>query len=240
MSLGYAFTDAEDISPMTSSVAESNFDNVATNDSYNLMPATSNYEVPHRFTLRASYGHNFFGDYETRISLFGYSKEGQPQSFVMRKNNFEPDAWYGRHLLYVPTGVSDPNVVFSSGFDTEAFFAWVDRKGLKPGMQKRNAQNAKWSTRFDMYFSQELPTFIGDTRAKFYVKIYNLGNLLNDEWGIVNDAEFYSVAAVAARWIDEGPDYGKYQFNTFYGGDVTNVYENRSLWDVRLGLEFIF
>jgi len=240
MSLGYAFTDAEDVSPMTSSVAASNFDNLALNDVNAPLPGPSNYEVPHRFTLRASYGHNFFSDYETRISIFGYSKEGQPQSYIMRKNNFEGDGYYGRHLLYVPTGMSDPNVVFGSSFDTEAFFNWIDQKGLKAGMQKRNAQHAKWSTRFDLYFSQEIPTFIGDTRAKFYIKVYNLGNLINDEWGIVNDAEFFSVAAVAAEWVDEGPDYGKYKYNTFYGGDVSRVLENRSLWDVRMGIEFNF
>jgi hypothetical protein len=240
MSLGYAYTDAEDVSPMTSSVAESNFDNLALNDINAPLPGTTNYEVPHRFTLRASYGHNFFGDYETRISLFGYSKQGQPQSYVMRQNNLEGDGYYGRHLLYVPTGPSDPLVVFDEDFDTDAFFTWVGRKNLKPGMQERNERHAKWSTRFDLYFSQELPTFIGDTRAKFYVKVYNLGNLINDSWGIVNDAPFFSVAAVGAEVIDEGPDYGKYQFNDFYGGNVTRVLENRSLWDVRLGLEFSF
>jgi hypothetical protein len=85
-----------------------------------------------------------------------------------------------------------------------------------------------------------LPTFIGDTRAKFYVKVYNLGNLISDKWGIVNDAPFYSEGVVRAEWIDEGPDYGKYQFNRFMGGSVNEVLQSRSLWDVRLGLEFSF
>ncbi|MCW8926547.1 MAG: TonB-dependent receptor [Xanthomonadales bacterium] len=236
LTLGYAYTDSEDVSPMTSSVAQSNFENNGVTDINNPTPATTNYEVPHRFTLRASYSHNFFGDYESRIALYGYSKQGQPQSFIMGRNNFEGNGYYGRHLLYVPTGESDPNVVFGSGFDTDAFFAWIERNGLKPGIQERNADHAKWSTRFDLYLSQEIPTFIGDTRARFYVKVYNLGNLINDSWGVVNDAEFFTVPAVRAHADDEG----NIVYDRFDGGSLSYVRENRSLWDVRLGIEFNF
>ena len=236
MMLGYAYTQAEDVSPMTSSVAGSNFDNLALNDINNPKPGTTNYEVPHRFTLRASYGREFFGDHTTRFSLFGYSKQGQPQSYVMGSGDLEGDGFYGRHLLYVPTGMDDPYVVFDDDFDTEAFMAWVDREGLKSGFQKRNAQYAKWSTRFDLRIDQELPTFIGKSRARLYAKVYNLGNLLNDEWGHVNDAEFFSVQVVNSSVNDDG----QYVFENFNGGTVNNLYENRSLWTVRLGLEIFF
>jgi hypothetical protein len=241
LTLGYAFTDAEEVVPMQSFVAYTNFVNPALNDINAPLPGTSNYEVPHRFTLRASYAHNFFGDYLTRIALYGYSKQGQPQSYTMGDNNLEGNGSNGRHLLYVPTGLNDPNAVFDMDQeDINAFFTWIGKKGLKPGMQQRNAQNAKWTTRFDLYFSQELPTFIGDTKAKFYVKVYNLGNLINDSWGIVNDSPFAPEDVVDAEVVTEGSDYGKYQFNGFNGGSVNDVLQNRSLWDVRLGIEFQF
>ena len=234
-SVGYAYTDAEDVSPMTSSVAGSNFDNLAVTDVNNPGPATSNYEVPHRFTLRSSWGHNFWSDLETRISLFGYSKEGQPQSYVMGSGDLEGDGYYGRHLLYVPTSASDPNVVFDGGFDTDAFFAWVQKEGLKGGMQDRNGQHAKWSTRFDLLLSQELP-FFKETKGRFYVKVYNLGNLIDDSWGHVNDAQFFSVQVVNS----DVNDAGQYVYTNFNGGSVTNLQENRSLWDVRFGIEILF
>ncbi len=53
-SFGYAYTDGEDVSPMTSSVAFSNFTNLALIDLNNPRPGKSNYVVPHRFSLRAS------------------------------------------------------------------------------------------------------------------------------------------------------------------------------------------
>jgi len=237
MSLGYAYTQAEDVSPMTSSVAQSNFSNLAVTDINNPKPATSNYEVPHRFTLRASWGHDFFGDNETRITLFGYSQQGQGQSYIMARNNLEGDGFFGRHLLYVPTGINDPNVVFGSGFATEDFFAWVQKEGLKSGIMERNSQNAKWSTRFDLRVNQELP-FIKGSKARLYMKVYNLGNLLNDSWGLVNDAEFFTVPAVRAHVNDDG----QYVFDRFEGGDTNVNYlrENRSLWEIRFGLEVFF
>ena len=237
MSLGYAYTDAEDVSPMTSSVAESNFENVSVTDINDPRPATSNYEVPHRFTLRASWGHEFFGDYTTRVSLFGYTKQGQPQSYVMGSQDQEGDGYYGRHLLYVPTGADDPAVVFGSGFDTEAFFNWVSKNELTRGeMTERNGQHAKWSTRFDLRIDQELPTFIGKSRARLYAKIYNLGNLLNDEWGHVNDAQFFSVQVVNSGINDQG----LLEFERFSDRSINYLLENRSLWDVRIGLEINF
>ena len=235
MSLGYAYTQAEDVSPMTSSVAGSNFDNLALTDINNPRPGTSNYEVPHRFTLRASYGHEFFGDYTTRFSLFGYTKQGQPQSYVMSGSDLEGDGFFGRHLLYVPTGADDPFVVFADGFDSAAFNAWVDKQGLKPGMQKRNGQYAKWSTRFDFRVDQELPMF-GQSRARLYVKVYNLGNLINDSWGHVNDAQFFSVQVVNSSVNDEG----QYVYERFNDRSINQLLENRSLWTVRLGLEISF
>ncbi len=236
LSAGYAYTDAEDISPMTSSVAGSNFDNLALNDVNNPRAATSNYVVPHRFTLRASYAHDFFGDNTTRITAFAFAQEGQPQSYVMGSGDQEGNGRFGRHLLYVPTGAGDPNVVFDPGFDQAEFFAWVNNEGLGSGLQERNAQHAKWSNRIDLGITQEFPAFVGDAKGRVFLKVYNFGNLLKDEWGRVNDAQFFSVQVVNSD-IDSA---GRYVFNSFSERTIETVLENRSLYEIRLGLEIDF
>ena len=236
LTLGYAFVDAEDVNHMGSATAGSNWDNVATLDPNNVDVGDSNYVTPHRFTFRASYAKEFFTDLTTRITLAGYAKEGQGQSFVMGSGDLEGDGFFGRHLLYVPTGIDDPLVVFGPDFDTDAFFAWADRKDLSAGYVRRNEKHAAWSTRWDLRVDQELPTFIDGTSAKAYVKIYNLGNLLNDEWGHVNDAEFFSVQAVDSSLDDQG----RYVYEEFEGGSLNDLREERSLWEVRLGVEFNF
>lgn len=235
--LGWAWTDAEDVSPMTSSVAGSNFDNLATNDINNPAAGTSNYVVPQRFTFRASYANEYFGDYTTRFTMFGFASEGQPQSYVMGSSDLEGDGFFGRHLLYVPTDASDPNVVFDPGFDVDGFFNWVDREGLGSGLQERNAHHGKWSTRFDIRVDQEFPAFVGDARGRVFLKVYNIGNLLNDDWGRVNDAKFFSVQVVNSS-VDSAT--GQYIFESFTERTIDEVLENRSLYEIRLGLEIDF
>jgi hypothetical protein len=237
LTLGYAYTDGEDVSPMTSSVAVSNYENLATLDINDPGVGTSNYVVPHRFTFRASYARELIPGLTSRFTLYGYAAEGQAQSYVMGSQDLEGDGFYGRHLLYVPTGESDPNVVFADGFDTAAFFAFVDQQGLGSGYVARNGSNADWSYRLDFRFDQELPTFNDQFRGKFFLKIFNLGNLLNDDWGEANDAQFFSVQMVNSS-VNEA---GQYVFERFNNGRTVNdLYEQRSLWEVRMGLEFSF
>jgi len=253
--LGYAYTDAEDVSPMTSATAGSNFDNLATSDIGNPSAAGSNYVVPHRFTLALDYEHVFFGDSATRISLFGYFNEGQPQSWAMGSGDLEGNGRFGRHLLYVPTGSGDTNVVFQpfvadgdidpvsgqvangdiAAFDQTAFFAWVGANGLAPGLQERNAQNADWSTRFDLRISQQIP-LPAKLEGNLYFKVYNFGNMLNDDWGKITDAQFFTPQVVNSS-VDS---QGRFIFSTFSERSLETVIINRSLWEARIGFDIRF
>jgi hypothetical protein len=234
---GYAYTEAEDVAPMTSATAGSNFDNVALTDLVNIPAAGSNWVVPHRLTLRLDYERAFFGDNLTRFTVFGYANEGQPQSYGMGSGDLEGDGFFGRHLLYVPTGDNDPNVIFGPDFETAEFFAWVATEGLAPGVQERNSENAKWSTRWDLRISQEVP-LPGDFIGRAYFKVYNFGNMLNDDWGAVNDAEFFTPV-----FVDAGVDdvTGQFIFTDFnQGTSINDLIETRSLWEARIGIDIKF
>jgi hypothetical protein len=230
--LGYSYIRAEDVVPMTSAVAGSNFDNLATTDINSPSVGTSNYAVPHRFTLRTSFARNLIKDLETRFTVYAEVKEGQPQSYVMGSQDLEGDGYFGRHLLYVPSGTSDPNVVFADGFETSEFFSWVDREGLDSGFVPRNGTHANWSKRVDIRIDQEFPIGLGDARGSFYFKMYNVGNFLNEDWGQVWDAQFFSVQVVDSDVNEDG----QYVFNSFSDRPISDLWENRSLWQVRLGI----
>ena len=235
-SLGYSYVDGEDVSPMTSAVAASNFTNLALIDLNNPRPGASNYVVPHRFTLRASLGRDFFGDNETRFTLYAFAKEGQPQSFAMGSGDLEGDGFFGRHLLYVPDGPTDPNVVFADSFQTDEFFAWVQRMGFGPGFVARNSTHARWSNRVDFGVHQEFPLGASRLKGRFYVKMYNLLNFINDDWGKVYDAPFFTPRVVDAS-VNAA---GQYVFEDFTERSVTDLLENRSLWVARWGFEIRF
>ena len=62
--LAYAYTDSTDVNPMTSSVASSNYGNMATYDPTNPGARTSDYEIPHRFTMTLGYTTELFDGYK--------------------------------------------------------------------------------------------------------------------------------------------------------------------------------
>ncbi len=234
-SLGYSYTDGEDISPMTAATAGSNYTSTAVIDINNPTPATSNYVVPERFTLRASIGRDFFGENETRFTFYAFTGQGQPQSYAMNGGDLEGDGFFGRHLLYVPNGTSDPNVVFADGFQTQEFFDWVAREGLNPGFVQRNQKHARWTSRVDFAVHQEFPVGFGVT-GKFFIKMYNLLNFLDDDWGKVYDAPFF-VPQVVDTDVNA---QGQYVFTDFDEPELSDLLENRSLWEARWGIEFRF
>jgi hypothetical protein len=139
----------------------------------------------------------------------------------------------------VPTGPSDSNVDFSgmSQADQDAFFAWISREGLAPGVQARNAKHAPWSNRFDVRIDQEIPTFFEGTRGRLFFKLYNLGNFLNSDWGDVNDAQFFSVQIIDAT-VDSVS--GQLQYNDFHDRSLLDLREDRSLWEARMGIDIYF
>jgi len=236
VTLGYAYTEADDLSPMTSFVAGSNFDNLALLDVNDPGVGNSNYVVPHRFTLRTSYGARFFGDNITRFTLYGFWQEGRPQSYVMSSGDLEGGGRFGRHLLYVPTSGQDANVIFDPDFDLAAFFRFVDDEGLRPGFQRRNAQHADWSSRFDIAILQDIKIY-GDFSGQLFFKVYNIGNMLDNDWGKQNDAQFFSIQVVNSS-IDDAT--GQYIYEDFFERDINDLQETRSLWAVRFGISFNF
>ena len=172
----------------------------------------------------------------TRFTLYGFWQEGRPQSYVMSSGDLEGGGRFGRHLLYVPTGPTDPNVIFGPDFDINAFSRFVNDEGLRPGFQGRNAQHADWSTRFDIAILQDINIY-EDFSGQLFFKVYNVGNMLDNDWGKQNDAQFFSIQVVNSS-IDDAT--GQYVYEDFFERDINDLQETRSLWAVRFGISFNF
>jgi hypothetical protein len=232
---GYSYIEGEDVASMVASTAGSNFTGDSLSDIGFPSAGNSNWVVPQRFTLGLYYTHEFFGDNTTRISLQGYANEGQPQTYVMESNNFEGDGFNDRHLLYVPTDASDPNVAFDAGFDQAAFFAFAAANGLHPGFNSRNDLNTRWSTVWNLSIRQDIR--LGDMiDSTVYLKVKNLGNLLNDDWGRVSDSQYFPRRVVDVR-VDAA---GRIVYESFRSTSIQRTYINPSLWEIRIGLDVGF
>ena len=239
--IGYAYTQSEDANAMTSAVAGSNYGNVATIDALNPPMATSDYEIPHRFTLSLTYAVQLIGDLDTRFGLFGQSSAGRPYSHTFDnsdRNTFGDNNWNGsRQLLYVPAD-NDPNVVYGDDFDKAAFDAFVASEGLARGqIQDRNEHNADWWTTFDLKITQEFPGFMDDHKGSAYFTVKNLGNLLNDDWGVMRKGSF-----VGNRMVEvDINDNGQYVFEEFNeGNQEQDIQTDPSLWEIRVGVRYNF
>lgn len=236
VNLGYAYSDAEDVSGMNSSVAFSNFANVATSNPNNVLAGTSEFNTPNRFTFRVGYENNFFGDLMTRVSVYGEYKNGQGTSLTMSNAGLEDNDFGSRQLLYVPNAGDDAAVVYADGFDRQGFDELIANRSLARGQfVSRNAENARSSARVDLRLDQELPSFAG-VKPKLFLKVNNILNLLNSDWGAQFDAPFVSEQVVESSVNDAG----QFVFENFRGATTTDTIDSFSVWQARVGIEFKF
>ena len=237
-SVGYSYTKAKDVNPMTSSTSSSNYGNVAVSDSNNPGLAVSNYSIPHRFTARVSYEAYWWGENRTKFSLFGSANQGRPFSYVFSRDDGDVfgDERDNRHLLYVPTGSNDPLVVFEPGFDIQGWLDFVQKEGLKPGIQKRNAHQSDWWASVDLRVEQEFPGFFANDRFSAFFVIKNFCNLLNSNWCVLKESSFPRMDDVVNMDVVNG----QYIFQSFQTPGGQSRATDASLWEMRIGVKYSF
>ncbi|TMO69683.1 TonB-dependent receptor [Pseudoalteromonas aurantia] len=244
IALSYAYTKSNDVHPMTSSVAFSNFHGIATHDPQNPGVSTSNYEIPHRATMSLSYKHQFIDGLDTKFSLFGQAAKTNPYSYTFDNTGMFGYADNKRDLLYVPR---DNDGLVEYGFHTNDqgeevpfqkadFDKWVEREGLTRGdIQGRNSQDGDWWVTFDLKVEQEFGGFADGHKGSAFFVIKNVGNLLNDNWGTLNTGSAMQNAVTASI-----NDNGKYVFEEFNYPSGTDFEVRPSLYEIRLGVKYDF
>jgi hypothetical protein len=232
---GYGHQDVLDVNPGTSSQASSNWDNVATADPNNPGLATSNYEIEHRLTLALNWKKAFFSDAYTSAGLFLERRSGRPYSYTFARNTMifgdERQDDRQRQLFYVPLE-NDPRVIYDvpdiadnpstpqnegviNGPAVDAAFGasvnqFIDDTGLsryRGQIAPRNAFSSPWVTTADLRLAQEIPLGVKDLRGVLTLDIENLTNLLNSDWGRLEQVSFPYVAPVLDASINGAGQY---------------------------------
>ena len=253
----YTYADVNDIGYGTSSTATSNYSDFAAFDRQKPRVGTSSFQTEHLFKMRANWEKEFFDGYATKASLFATRRSGQPYSYTFSENNAcVLDVGGGRcaresrnddagHLLYVPSGPSDPLFAPTSfggdAADQQAFFDYINSSELSQyagGIAERNGDNSRWSTIVDLRLQQELPGVLEDHRTFVFLDIENLGNLLNSDWGRIERTEYeYERDVVSARIVDGQYEY----FNLQSDSRIKNLEVlDQSVWQVQLGVKYEF
>ena len=241
LTLSYAYTDSQDVNPMTSSTAGSNYGNIATFDPTAPALSTSDYEVPHRFTLQLGYKVELIDGFKTKFNLFGQASKGQPYSYLYNGNNDmfgdETWNWRGRQLIYVPE-INDAKVQYDmTAAEIQEFHDWISSEGLERGqIAARNSQNADWFTKLDFKITQEVPGFMDGHKGEVFFVIDNLTNMLNDDWGVMRKGDFVGNRVVDAKIVD-----GKYVYSNFNAAaSEQSIQRDVSVWEMRFGVKYTF
>ncbi|WP_242525131.1 TonB-dependent receptor [Lysobacter changpingensis] len=248
-SLGYTYTNATEVSGLTSSTATSGWNYNYVFQANEEVASTARYEIKDRISGQLNWKHKFFGDNTTSVGLFYEGRSGRPFSYVFT-NDMNGDS-RTNDLFYVPNGPGD--VLFTGGAAMEAeFFDWLARNPelarYAGQVAPANAGRASWVNTFDVRISQELPGFFEGHKSEIWLDIINVGNLLNKDWGHIYDYGFFADQTVL-RAVGIDPATGKYIYNfspdsveapAVANADADGFNQGVSQWSLQLGFRYKF
>lgn len=243
---GYTKMRANDVFELTSAQSESSYGRSVRADGENISAARSNFMVEHKFITSLDYTTQLIGENDTRFSLVYVRKSGEPYSVTFDGNedafaNDRSDGGYD--AAYIPTGASDPNVVFASSAVADAVMAHVNSSGLrsfKGSVVPRNAFNSPWNSSLDLRITQDIEVMEGH-KVIVYLDITNLLNLIDDDKGIITEYSNRSRQII----LDSDNPYdsaGRYNIVGVDPDDGLRVYnkDGQSSYQWNLGFKYQF
>lgn len=248
-SLFYTRTNAWEVSPLTSSQNTSNWNNTLIFNANENVAYRSRYALRDRVSGTLEFKKAFWGDYNTRVGLFYEGRSGRPFSYIFY-NDVNGDGATTNDLFYVPSQPGD--VLWTGGAAMEqAFFAWLDANpelnDYRGKVAPANQFKTGWVNSFDLRIAQELPGFWRGHKSEIALDVMNIGNLINKDWGLIDDYGFFSTRRVA-NYAGIDPATGKYVYNFTGSTDNPQIQENNndkgntgvSRWSAMLSFKYKF
>jgi len=243
-----AYTNMEttDVYPLTSTQAESSYGYTQRWDGENLTAERSSFMVEHKFIATMDYTAQFFGENDTRFSMVYIRKSGEPYSVSFDEPGYNSvtgsSQFYADYALaYIPTGVDDSNVSFTSASTAAAVMAHVNSTalaGYKGTYAPRNAFTSPWYGRLDLRITQDIEVRDGH-KAIIYLDLLNLLNYLDDKKGIVKEYGYNNSRQILVSGVT---DDGKFIISGVDPDDNLWVQngDGQSAWQMNLGFKYQF
>ena len=252
-SLGYAYSDSQDRRNMYNSTATSNYDLSAAFDRQNPSASRGFFNSRHNISGSVSFDETFFGDFSTRFGITAVARSGRPYSLTFTGTGVFGDNASGADnaLIYLPTGVTDPNISPTSNMvavQTLADFAsnlGCAKKFIGRTVERNTCSN-DWYYDVDLSFSQELPgpgRFFGrEDKIKLYATVDNFLNLLDENWNVQRRRDFAGRQDLAtSTGVDSAGRYiitSAAGLGTFDADNGINV--SSSVWRLKVGISYDF
>jgi hypothetical protein len=250
-SVSYTYTDAEEVSNLSSSTAGSNWGGRAIFNPNEETLARSSYQLKDRVTASLTFEKRLFGQMKTSFGAFYEGRTGKPYSWTFN-NDMNGDGVASNDLMYIPSAPGSGEVIFRGDTATskvnetrfwEVVNQYSELSRYAGGVTKRQDATAPWTNSIDLRLSQELPGFWKGHKGAFVLDFMNFGNMLNRKWGRINEVSFASAGGNARSFVDyAGMQDGKYvyQMRAQVEDYIVKQTKGESQWAVQATLRYEF
>ena len=241
----YSYLNAKDVNSIEAEITSDAFvGNPIVNNVNTDVLSYSKYGDTHRFIGVASknwtYGN---GKWATTLSTFFEYAQGARYNYVYG-GDINGDGSQINDLIYIPTASEIGQMNFSGAGDAQALEAFIQQddylKDNRGDYMERYAALAPWRGKWDMKFLQDYNFKVAGDKTntiQFSVDILNVGNLINSNWGVVQQPNNISPIGVS---VDPDTNVPTYSFDETlsdtYGFDTSLL----SRWQAQFGLRYIF
>jgi hypothetical protein len=242
--LAYSYLNSKDVNSIEAEITGDAFAfNPALGNVNNDVLAYSRYGDNHRVIGVASKKWNYGNDkWSTTIStFFEYAKGGRFN--YTYGGDINGDGSGLNDLIYIPTSSEIGQMQFANTGDGAALDAYINQddylKGRRGQYAERYGALAPWRSRWDVKVLQDFRLKVSENKTntiQFSLDILNFGNLLNSNWGVIQQPNNVQPIGVTV----DGAGVPTYSFNqnqtTTFGFDSSLA----SRWQAQVGLRYIF
>ncbi len=249
----YTYGDAKAIFEGTSSQNSSQWRGAFNVDGRNHATlGVSEFALGHRIIMGLNYKINWNEgkNLATTISLFYEGESGSTYSYVYGSsdarnlNSERGSTSRNRSLIWIPADQSEINLVDPSQWAAlDKFISEDDYLSENRGSYaEQNRSRTPFESQFDLRILQDLNMEMGGKNhtLQFSFDIFNFGNLLNKDWGVVYDNPFdYNL--IDFEGYDTDGTTPLFSFDDDRLGDERfNIGNFGSRWRMRFGIRYIF
>ncbi|WP_189362715.1 TonB-dependent receptor, partial [Algibacter mikhailovii] len=242
--LAYSYLNSKDVNSIEAEITGDAFAfNPALGNVNDDVLAYSKYGDNHRVIGVASKKWDYGNDkWSTTIStFFEYAKGGRFN--YTYGGDINGDGSGLNDLIYIPTSGEIGQMQFSNAGDAAALDAYINQddylKGRRGQYAERYGAIAPWRSRWDLKVLQDFRLKVSETKTntiQFSLDVLNLGNLLNSDWGVIQQPN--NVQPIGVTVDDAGvPTYSFNQNQTTTFGYDSSL---ASRWQAQIGLRYIF
>jgi len=242
-SAAYNYLNAKNVNSIEAEITGSAFaENPVLGNVNDDVLARSKYGNDHRFIGIISKKWNYGNDrWSTTISSFMEYRQGSKFNYTYG-GDINNDGSGLNDLIYIPTSSELNQMNFASpgmATDFDNFIAQDDYLSDRRGQYaERYGATSPWVGKIDLKVLQDFKFNIKEKTqtVQLSIDILNFGNMLNSDWGVIQQPNSVQPIGVSVDAATNVPTYSFGDLTKTYGYDTSLL----SRWQMQLGLRYIF